>query len=248
MTITTAELTGPEDHIATSDRRFFTLMAVTTLLVILVGFAPSYFLWPITRATHDFLGRPISPSLPFIVHLHAAGFSAWILLLVAQVRLVAAGRTAVHRRVGIMAAWLVPFLVVTGMMTAVHSARVGRNPAPLFADALGFMAVPVGDLVVFAALVIAGLAFRRRPEIHKRLMLLATVGGLLPPATTRMGPVGLLVFIALVLAPAARDFWCRARPRWISLLVGLGILASVPVRTLVGISAPWRAFAAWLVN
>src|SRR5687767_8086597 len=61
-------------------------------------------------------------------------------------------------------------------------------------------------------------------------------------------PIGLLLFVALVLAPAVRDFRCHAQYRWISLLVGLGILASIPVRTLVGMSDPWRTFAAWLVG
>jgi hypothetical protein len=236
------------------DRSFFTSMALAALAVVFLGFATSYYLWPITRATHLPTGRPISPSFPLIVHLHAAGFSAWILLLLAQVRLVAAGRTDLHTRIGLVAACLAPFLVITGVMTAVHGARGGWTPpGGPFVDALGFMVVPVGDLVVFSALVVAGLAFRRRPDIHKRLMLLATVGGLLPPAATRTPllagwPVGLVIFIVLVLAPAARDFLCRAQPRWLGLLVGLGILASIPIRTLVGMSTPWRAFAAWLVG
>lgn len=235
-----------------NDRRFFAGMGLSALAVVFVGFSTSYFLWPIWRATHTLGGQPISPTFAPIIHLHAAGFTAWILLFVAQVRLIARDQTTLHRRVGLAAAWLVPLLIVTGFMTAVRSAQDGRNPAGPpngpFVDALGFMAVPVGDIVIFGALVTAGFAMRRRPEIHKRLMLFATVGGLLPPATSRMGPVGLLVFALLVIAPAARDFWFRARHRWISLCVALGILASVPVRTLIGMSAPWRAFAAWLVG
>jgi hypothetical protein len=110
------------------DRSFFTSMALAALAVVFVGFATSYYLWPITRATHLPTGRPISPSFPLIVHLHAAGFSAWILLLLAQVRLVAVGRTDLHTRIGLVAACLAPFLVVTGLMTAVHGARGGWTP------------------------------------------------------------------------------------------------------------------------
>jgi|RhiMetdeSRZDD1v2_1073273.scaffolds.fasta_scaffold233067_2 hypothetical protein len=236
------------------DRRFFTTMALAALAIVFLGFAATYYLWPITRATHTLAGRPIAPSFPLIVHLHAAGFSAWILLLLVQVRLVAAGRKAVHKRMGIVAAGLVPFLVVTGLMTAVHGARGGWTPpGGPFADALNFMIVPVGDMVVFTALVIPGLALRRRSGVHKRLMLFATIGALVPPAATRLPivagwPIGLLLFVALVLAPAVRDFRCHAQYRWVSLLVGLGILASIPVRALVGISDPWRAFAARLVG
>jgi hypothetical protein len=235
------------------DRRFFTGMAVASLAVVFLGFATTYYLWPITRATHTLAGRPISPSFPLVVHLHAAGFTVWMLLFLAQTSLVAVGRIDIHRRVGVAAGALVPFLVVMGLMTAIHGARGGWNPGGPFVDALSFMVVPVGDIFVFVPLVTAGLVFRHRAELHKRLMLLATVGALLPPATTRLPliagwPVGLLVFIALVLAPAVRDFRCRARLRWVSLLVGLGILASIPVRTLVGMSAPWRAVAAWVVG
>jgi|SRR5688572_18263830 len=161
-------------------------MALAALAIVFVGFAATYYLWPITRATHTLAGRPISPSFPLIVHLHATGFSVWILLLLVQVRLVAAGRTALHKRLGLVAAGLVPFLVVTGIMTAVHGAHGGWTPpGGPFADALGFMVVPLGDMVVFTGLVIPGLALRRRPGVHKRLMLFATIGALVPPATTR---------------------------------------------------------------
>jgi hypothetical protein len=211
-----------------SDHRFFTIMTLATLVVVFAGFATSYYLWPITRATHLANGVPIAPSFPLIVHAHAAAFSGWILLLVAQVRLVAVGRAALHRKVGVVAAWLVPFLIATGLLTAVRGARDGWNPAGA-PDALSFMIVPFGDIVVFTTLLTAGLFFRGRPDIHKRLMLLATLGGVLPAAITRMPlvagrPLAMFArFSALVLAPAVRDFRRGSRTRWLSLLVGLGI-------------------------
>lgn len=246
-------LTTTEKTSSVADRAFFTVMALAALAVVLLGFATSYYLLPITRAVHEAAGRPMVP-LPLIVHLHAVGFTAWILLFVAQVRLIAGGRRDVHRRLGVAAAWLVPVLVVTGLMTAVHGARDGWNPGGPYTDALGFMIVPVGDIVVFTALLIPGLAFRHRPGVHKRLMLLATVGGLLPPAITRIPIIaGRLVpmfamFAALTLAPAAWDFWHGTRHRWLSLGLGVAVLGSVVLRPVIGSTAPWRAFAAWVVG
>jgi hypothetical protein len=199
-------------------------------------------------------GQPISPSLPLIVHVHALAFTAWIVLFVVQVRLVATGRTALHRRLGVAAAWFIPFMVGTGWLTALQGARDGWNPGGPFPDALGFMIAGVRDLAVFTILAVAGLAWRRRPDVHKRLMLLATLGGLLWPAITRMPviagrmPLMFALLIALVLAPAVRDLWLGARARWVSLYAGLGALAAFPVAVVVGNSAWWRALAAWLIE
>src|SRR5688572_5101730 len=236
------------------DRRFFAGMACAALAVVFSGFATSYYLWPITRATHYPAGQPISPSIPLIVHLHAVVFSAWILLLVVQVTLVTTGRVSVHRRLGAIAAGFIPLMVITGLLTAVRGARDGWNPGGPFPDALGFMIVGVGDIAIFTGLAVAGLAWRRRPDVHKRLMLLATLGGLMWPAITRMPIVAgrfvpmFALLSALVLAPAVRDLWHGARTRWVTLLLGLGILATFPLRTVVGTSEAWRALATWLVR
>lgn len=247
-------LAQAQEPAAAADRRFFTAMSLAALAIVFIGFSTTYYLWPFTRATHHANGHPISASLPLIVHVHAIAFTVWILLLVAQVALVASGRTATHRRVGTAAGWLVPILVLTGFLTAIRGVRDGWNPAPVFADALSFMVVPVMDIVVFAALVLPGLAYRRRPDVHKRLMLLATVGGLLPPAITRMPlvagrPLAMFgIFSALVLAPAVRDYWRGSRTRLLSLFVGLGVLVSVLVRPFIGSTGAWRAVAAWFVS
>jgi hypothetical protein len=45
--------------------------------------------------------------------------------------------------------------------------------------------IPLGDMVLFAGFFIPAVIYRRRPEIHKRLMLLATTA-LLFAAAGRM--------------------------------------------------------------
>ena len=247
-------LAETEHRVVVDDRRFFAGMALAALSVVFLGFATSYYLWPIMRATHYPAGQPISSSIPPIVHLHAAAFSAWILLLVAQVSLVMTGRLAVHRRLGGLAAGLIPLMVITGLLTAVRGARDGWNPGGPFPDGLGFMIVGVVDIAVFTGLAVAGLAWRRRPDVHKRLMLLATLGGLMWPAITRLPILSgrfvpmFALLSTLVLAPAIRDLWRGAPTRWVSLLLGLGILATFPLRVVVGTSEAWRAFATWLVR
>jgi hypothetical protein len=51
----------------------------------------------------------------------------------------------------------------------------------------------------------------------------------------------------LVLAPAMRDLSVRSRARWLSLGVGVAVLATFPLRLLIGNSSAWRAVATWIV-
>jgi hypothetical protein len=238
----------------TDDRRFFAMMAFASLAIVFAGFATSYYLWPISRATHDPAGQPISVSLPILVHVHAVLFSAWVGLLVVQATLVSLGNVATHRRLGRVGGGLVLVMVLTGLSTAVRGARDGWNPGGPYSDALSFMFVGVADIAVFALLTAGGLVWRSRPDVHKRLMLLGTSGGLMWPAITRMPlvagrfPLMFGVLTMIVLAPAAHDFLTRARARWLSLGIGLGVLATFPLRAVIGNSVAWRAFAAWVIE
>jgi len=64
------------------DRFFFSGMAVVVLASVFVGFARSYYLAGVFKA----------PLPNLLVHVHGAVFSCWILVLIVQTYLVAAGR------------------------------------------------------------------------------------------------------------------------------------------------------------
>jgi hypothetical protein len=136
------------------DHRFFTGMALACALTVFIGFAPTYYL----RVAFD--GPPVPTAL---VHLHGMVFTGWILLFIAQTSLVAAGRTDLHRRLGVAGAALVVALLVVGWFTAIEAARRGVTP-PGGPPPLAFLSVPIGTLMVFAILVVAGLANRRRSD------------------------------------------------------------------------------------
>ena len=56
------------------------------------------------------------------------------------------------------------------------------------------------------------------------------------------------VLASVALAPAVRDLIVGARLRWLTLIVGLGVLATFPLRVVVANGAVWRSFAAWLIQ
>jgi hypothetical protein len=247
----------PDDSspaVSKSDRTFFLSMAFAATLTVLLGFTPSYYFKALTHATHYPTGVPISPALPPLIHVHALLFSAWMLFFVAQNTLVASGRIKIHRRLGIAGATLAAIMTVLGFLTAIRGGRDGWNPGGPYRDSLSFMVVGLSDILVFSCCIAAGFYYRRKPEAHKRLMLLGTVGGLMWPAITRMPYVagrpalmfGLLAM--LVLALAVRDFFACSRIHPVSLWGGLLILAGFPVRVIIGRSETWHDFAGWLIR
>jgi hypothetical protein len=224
-----------------SDRRFYSGMAVAIALTAFAGFAPTFYL------RSAFTALPLSP----LIALHGTLFTGWILLLLAQASLVAARRVDWHRRLGLAGVVLAAAMLPVGSLAAIDSARGGVAHGGL--DPLAFMAVPFGSLALFVACFGAALWQRRRPELHKRLVLLATIA-ILTPAIARLGFVGQRPVIALaltslfVLAGIAYDYASRRHVHPAYLWGGLAILASGPLRILIGRSGAWHALAAFLVG
>jgi FtsH-binding integral membrane protein len=117
-----------------------------------------------------------------LYHLHAALFTAWIVLLPAQTALVAGRRTDLHRTLGLAGAFLAAVVFVRGVGVAVETLR--RNGGPPGGDPRKFLAIPLGDIIVFGVLVGAAVLQRQDSDTHKRLMLLATIS-LLTAAVAR---------------------------------------------------------------
>src|SRR5262249_11646417 len=158
------------------------------------------------------------------VLLHATLFSSWVLILVAQTALVSAGRTAVHRRLGVVGAVVAAIMTVSGPPLAAGLARRGN---PTGTDPLVVMLRIATAILLFGVLGAIALYWRRRPEIHKRLMLLATVNLLAasvvrwPVAETNPAPFVSGVFLAFILAMVVHDIVTRRRPHLATVVGGL---------------------------
>ena len=146
---------------ARRDRRLYTWFAIFMPFVVLLGFARTYYL-------KDLLNGPPVPSL--LVHIHGAVMTSWVLLFMTQVWLVSSRRTKIHQRLGILGGVLAALVVIVGVVTGIAAAARNFTPGP---PALRFLVVPLGDALVFGVLVGLALYYRRRLEIHKRLMLIA---------------------------------------------------------------------------
>jgi uncharacterized membrane protein YozB (DUF420 family) len=236
--------------------RFFAGMAIVAALAVFLGFGRTYYLKSIFP----------TPSFPILFHIHGALFTAWMLLLVLQTWLVASRRTALHRRVGRIGLFLVVLMLVTGSLVSFAGARGdgpiraamarGERPAVDVLAPLEVLAINLKGMLLFGVFAGAGLWFRRRPDVHKRFMMLATLV-LLPPALGRAtihvfgAPKPVLSFGAtslLLVALMIYDRRTRGRLHPVTLWAGLGLLASFPAGRAIGQTDLWLDFASWLIH
>jgi hypothetical protein len=234
------------DLILRRERRFFTGMAIAMAVMCFVGFAPSYYL----RAQFG------APAFGPLVHVHGAAYTMWILLLVAQTSLVAAGRTQWHRRLGVAGAVLAVAMIVLGAAVAVNR---GKTPmAGMSHEAtLAFLAIAFVALLVFPALVGAAIYLRKNAAAHKRLMLLGTIEILTAafgristhmPSPFNTPPVFFAVTDLFILAIVVYDLRTRGRLHPATLWGGLLVIASQPLRLMLAGSQMWMDFARWITG
>jgi hypothetical protein len=231
------------------DRVFYSGMAITLALTVLIGFAPTYYLRLLGEAPMATVsGQPMTT----LLHLHGALYTGWVILFIVQTALVAGRRVKLHQRLGIAGTVLAAAMIVVGAKTAIAAAAAGAAPPGV--DPLAFLAIPMFDVLLFAGFVTAAVHLRRKKEAHKRLMLLAYISILVAAVARLPGilPMGPLVFFGLTFlflgAGIAFDLFSRGRVHKVYVWGGLCLILSVPVRLLVSGTAAWRHLAEFLVG
>jgi hypothetical protein len=224
------------------DNYFFSAMAFLILVTVLVGFGRTYFLAGVFRA-------PL-PSL--IIHIHGAVFSSWILLLITQIGLVSAGRVDIHRRLGLAGFGLACLMTVLGVLAASNALARGFAPPGSGFDPRTFYAIPIVDMLVFAALVFFAYRARFNPAAHKRLILIATISimdaptGRPPFAAITAHPFLGSTFVAIfLLLLMAYDLWSTRKVHRATIWASLFVLIAQQLQVPLGNTAAWHAFATW---
>lgn len=213
--------------------RFYAWMAVLMTAIVLGGFWPSYY-GPLLRG---------AASRPWVLHVHGAIFMGWMVLLMTQVALVVSGRTAAHRKLGTFGIGYGILVFVMGLVVSFAAPLLHLAAGEWKMDeAAGFLIIPLGDMVLFGGFFGAAILYRRKPEIHKRLILLATVA-LLFAAIGRLsfvlgrGPIALLAWLSPLLVAMSYDGISRRVHR--TYVIGLVILVIGFTRVLFTESEWW---------
>lgn len=239
-------MTQPSRANATLRFRPYLPVAIFALVVAFVGFWANYY------------GRIFTGTVTTapIIQVHAAIFIGWLLLVITQATLAARGRMARHMQVGryVMAYGIAVIAIgligsVAGSGMHLEAGRLERARALLF---IGFT-----DMLTFAPFLAAAWIYRRKPEVHKRLIVVATTILLIAPVH-RMhwflgGPPApdaavLLIWLAPIYAGMIYDWFTQRVVHPVYLLGVLAVLFLKYGRIPIMRSDAWQATADWAVS
>jgi len=228
------------------DRSGFLVWLALLWVALIAGFGVD-----IGRFLHE------TPPAPRVVDLHAFVFTGWMRLLTAQVLLVAGDRIALHRKLGWLTAGWACLMGVMGPWAAAASQSVDLR-GPEYDPP--FLAVQMGMVAMFLVLVGWGIALRKNPAAHRRIMILSTIAlidagfgrfsGWIWPAEPQSRFVwfvwefyGSVLMVALM---AAWDLW-RGRLMKQFAIGAAVLIAMEAFESWIYFWAPWReATANWV--
>ena len=228
------------------DNLFFPGMAVLILASVIVGFGPTYYWAGVFKA----------PLPNLLIHIHGAVFSCWILLLIVQTSLVAAGRVDVHRRLGLLGFGLACLMVVLGLLAATDFQVRHFTTGDLGIRIRAFYAVPLTSMLAFSTLIYFAFRNRLNPAAHKRLILIATIAILdaafdrwpVPVAWWGHRATSFICVIPLLLLMMGYDYWSTGEVHRATIWASIFLVVLQQLRDPIGHSVPFQAFAAWTLT
>jgi len=218
-------------------------MGLTVAAIVLFGFSHT-----VDSALIHFHGAPP----PLILYFHVLVSSLWLVLFIVQSALVRNHNVRLHRRLGQWGLALGTVVAVVGLVT-VYVMRWREIKSGGGADAVAFLSVPLDSLAGFAVPFFLAAWLRTKPEIHRRLMLLATCS-LTFAAFARvpaLGDTGAPYFTGAVMVIAAGADWLGARRFHLVYLIGIPAEISFEALSLyLAFAAPpaWMAVARFLLG
>lgn len=243
MTITAAGMTiSPATSSARRHSAFFPSMSLLLIGFVFLGFAPTYYLRPAAAGP-----------IPGYLHVHGAAMTTWFLLLLVQTALIATGRRAVHRRLGLAGAAVAAVIVILNPLVVawgVPHQMAGNNSTQLTA------LIVVADLLLVGIfLVLVGLAiiWRRYPETHSRMLLLASIA-VSAPALGRFSLrlidtplLGIIVLMVLPLLVVAHDRMMMKRVHPASAWGSAAIISSVVASVVISNTTAAGTIVGWFL-
>ena len=149
-------------------KRFLSRYFYFCASVVMAGFV----VWGFSN-TADTRLLHANPPRPPLLWFHAAIFSAWVVLFMAQSALVRVRKVSIHRVLGWLGAALAVTMVVSGTVVSVVMLRFDitvlhrKTVAP-------FLSILWCDMMIFGVCMALAIYFRKRPEYHRRLVFLAS--------------------------------------------------------------------------
>jgi len=199
-----------------------------------------------------FGGGEITRQIVPLVVVHGLAMFSWIILFLLQSVFIANGNRRLHMRIGVGGAVLAGIMVPLGSVAAILSVRYNPELYQPLGGGRFFLATMLGEMLSFGILVVVAIIYRRRPEIHRPMMLLASlmiISGslgrcpyigkfaLMPPLYV-LGPTLALGALFLVLQ------WgmTRALSRWYAFGYSAIVIASF-IFIVIGHSTVWNQIA-----
>ena len=225
-----------------ADRVFFPAMVALLLATVLFGFAKTYFL----------AGMVAAPLPNKLIHIHGAVFTLWMVLLIVQTGFISAHKVQWHMKLGLFGFGWAVLMVVLGSLAAVDALRRGEGPLGL--DPVSFFVIPTTSIVLFAFFTLMAYRARKKPEAHKRLIMIATIG--IMDAAVGRWPIALfqqhppmqdLVPFGFLLLMVAYDLFNLHRFSKTTLWAGALLMAVHLTRVPLGLSHPWHAMVSHLL-
>jgi len=226
------------------------------LAAVLVGFQ-QFFL-----QGRAYPGQELTPQIRTVVIVHGTCMTAWVLSFLIQTILIGTRRYRLHMVLGRIAALLAAFILVSGFWFVLASFRLKPPQFVLFALTMKqFTFVSFYTLLMFAGFLAVGIQYRRKPTIHRPMMLLATLS-IMAPAIGRIGALnalyqetvlesvfgpslGMLVLGAIFLVAN----WCLSRSIDRPYAIGYGVLAFTQLLAIQFARTAIRdRFAGFLLN
>jgi hypothetical protein len=239
-----AESRLPIQSRRTAERIFFGGMAMLLCLVVFTGFFRTFF-------GAGFLHAPLPNP---VLRVHGIVFTAWMLLLVTQAALVSTRRLAWHRTLGIVAFGLPPLMIGLGVVAAVDALGRKVSIGPL--DPATSLALPLVNITAFAIVIAAAWMARRRPDAHKRLVVLATISlstaalGRIPWAQVDLSPAAgpVIGLAALILLLVAYDVLSLRRVHRSTMWAAPIVFAAGALAVPFGMTTAWHHFADFVMR
>lgn len=227
-----------------TERAFYLLIAFMFLALVLWTFARTFYLKLVFG----------TPELPLLLHIHGVVMTGWPVLLAVQTSLVASHRIQWHKRVGVFGAVWAGLVVLLGSVTTLHAAvREVQGHTPQAGIQVFITTLDLLQMLLFGTFVTVAILLRRRPDYHKRLMVL-TIACMLPDALARLPVswmtnsrilIGLDGFVLLCVAiDTIRNHRLHPAYTW----GGLVFLLTFHIALFAAMSPVWIAFASGLLS